>query len=82
MTEYKVAVRLRKEDVPNLTITIRYHKTYSMVDPAMLIFDKLSIAKLEAYIPVVCPQILLEGLPLNVLLSWNGKAMMSDTITK
>ena len=70
MTEYKAAVRLRKEEDPNLTITVRNHQTYSMADPAMMIFDKLGIATSEAYIHIACrPQILHEGLPLNIFLS-------------
>ena len=69
MTEYKAAVRLRKEDDPNLNITVRNHQTYSMADPAMLIFDKLDIVTSEAYIHIASPQILHDRLPLNIFLS-------------
>ena len=69
MAEYKAAVRLRKEDDPNLTITVRNHQTYSMADPAMLIFDKSDIVTSEAYIHIASPQILHDRLPLNIFLS-------------
>lgn len=61
---------------------VRNQKTHLMAGHAMLSFDKSGIAKLEAYNHIVCLQIVHGGLPSNVFLSWNDKAIMLVNISK
>ena len=66
LTEYEAAIRLRKEDGPNLAVLDRNHKTYPTASPEMLIFNKLGTAYLEMYIHMVHPQVACHGSLLNV----------------